>query len=66
MDKETLEMFRRQLLEKKEEIFNEAGKTLSEMTDQTSNVPDPNDRATIESGRSFELRIRDRERKLVS
>jgi len=66
MDKEKLEMFRIQLLAKKKEILNEAGKTLSEMTDQTSNVPDPNDRATIESGRSFELRIRDRERKLVS
>ena len=36
------------------------------MTDQNENVPDPNDRATIESGRSFELRIRDRERKLLS
>ena len=36
------------------------------MTDQNQNVPDPNDRATIESGRSFELRIRDRERKLLS
>lgn len=66
MDKEKLELFRLQLQAKKEEILNEAGKTLSEMTDQTSNVPDPNDRATIESGRSFELRIRDRERKLVS
>jgi DnaK suppressor protein len=66
MDKDKLELFRMQLLAKKEEILNEAGKTLSEMTDQTSNVPDPNDRATIESGRSFELRIRDRERKLVS
>jgi DnaK suppressor protein len=66
MDKETLELFRTQLLEKKEEIHSETGKTLSEMTDQTSNVPDPNDRATIESGRSFELRIRDRERKLLS
>jgi len=66
MDKEKLEQFRIQLLAKKEEILNEAGKTLSEMTDQTSNVPDPNDRATIESGRSFELRLRDRERKLVS
>ncbi len=66
MDKEKLELFRQQLLAKKEEIANEAGKTLSEMTDQTSNVPDPNDRATIESGRSFELRIRDRERKLLS
>jgi DnaK suppressor protein len=66
MEKEILEQFRSQLLEKKDDILNEAGKTLSEMTDQTSNVPDPNDRATIESGRSFELRIRDRERKLLS
>ena len=66
MDKEQLEKFRSQLLEKRDEILAEAGKTLSEMTDQTTNIPDPNDRATIESGRSFELRIRDRERKLLS
>jgi DnaK suppressor protein len=39
---------------------------MTEMTDQTTNVPDPNDRATLESGRSFELRIRDRERRLLS
>ena len=66
MDKEQMEKFRSQLLEKRDEILAEAGKTLSEMTDQTTNIPDPNDRATIESGRSFELRIRDRERKLLS
>jgi len=66
MDKEQLEQFRSQLLQKRDEIFAEAGKTLSEMTDQTTNIPDPNDRATVESGRSFELRIRDRERKLLA
>ncbi len=66
MEKETLEKFREQLIQKREEIINEAGRTLSDMTDQNENVPDPNDRATIESGRSFELRIRDRERKLLS
>lgn len=66
MNKEQLELFRTQLMAKKQEIMTDAGKTLSEMTDQTSNVPDPNDRATLESGRSFELRIRDRERKLLS
>lgn len=66
MDKETTEMFRKQLVQKKEDILVEAGKTKSEMTDHTTNVPDPNDRATLESGRSFELRIRDRERKLLS
>ena len=66
MDKEKLELFRLQLLQKKQEILSDAGKTMTEMTDQTTNVPDPNDRATLESGRSFELRIRDRERKLLS
>lgn len=66
MDKEQLELFRAQLLQKKQEIMADAGKTMTEMTDQTTNVPDPNDRATLESGRSFELRIRDRERKLLS
>jgi len=66
MEKETLEKFKNQLIQKREEILNEAGRTLSDMTDQNENVPDPNDRATIESGRSFELRIRDRERKLLS
>ncbi len=66
MKKEQLEKFRSQLLDKRDEILAEAGKTLSDMTDQTTNIPDPNDRATVESGRSFELRIRDRERKLLS
>lgn len=66
MDKETIEKFRLQLTEKRDEILNDAGKTLSEMTDQTTNIPDPNDRASVESGRSFELRIRGRERKLLS
>lgn len=66
MDDNKLDFFRNELENKKREILDEAGKTMNEMTDQTSNVPDPNDRATIESGRSFELRIRDRERKLLS
>ncbi len=66
MDKEQVEKFRSQLLEKRDGILAEAGKTLTEMTDQTTNIPDPNDRATIESGRSFELRIRARERKLLA
>lgn len=66
MEKKIVEKFKQQLIKKREEILNEAGRTLSDMTDQSENVPDPNDRATIESGRSFELRIRDRERKLLS
>lgn len=36
------------------------------MTDGGGNFPDPTDRASAESDRNFELRIRDRERKLLS
>ncbi|MCK9174015.1 MAG: RNA polymerase-binding protein DksA [Desulforhopalus sp.] len=61
---ERIKFFRKQLLTTRDEMLLEANKTLNEMT-ETSNVPDPNDRATLESGRSFELRIRDREQKLV-
>jgi DnaK suppressor protein len=35
------------------------------MTDEKTNFPDPTDRAALESDRNFELRIRDRERKLI-
>lgn len=66
MEKELLEKFRKQLTEKRKDILEEANRTLADMTDQSSNVPDPNDRASIESDRSFELRIRDRERRLLT
>ncbi len=66
MEKKLVEEFKQKLIDKRDEILNEAGRTLSDMTDNNANIPDPNDRATVESGRSFELRIRDRERKLLS
>ncbi len=66
MDNEQLKKFRKQLQDKRDEILSETEKTLSEMTDQSGNIPDPNDRASVESGRNFELRIRERERKLLS
>ncbi len=66
MDLKQLDTFKEQLENMRDTILNEAGKTLSEMTGRHDNIPDPNDRATVESDRSFELRIRDRERKLLS
>jgi DnaK suppressor protein len=36
------------------------------MNDEKTNFPDPTDRASLESDRNFELRIRDRERKLIN
>ncbi len=62
---EKLEMFRTMLVQKINELLSEAGKTVSEMTSGKENFPDPNDRASLESDRNFELRIRDRERKLI-
>ena len=66
MDAEKLGYFRTVLNDEMRQLLNEAGKTVSEMTSDTTNFPDPNDRATQESDRSFELRIRDRERKLIN
>ena len=62
---EKLEAFRAMLIQKINELLTEAGKTVSEMTNGKENFPDPNDRASLESDRNFELRIRDRERKLI-
>jgi DnaK suppressor protein len=66
MDTEKKEYFRGILLEEMRMLLEEAGKTVSEMTADNTNFPDPNDRATQESDRTFELRIRDRERKLIN
>ena len=46
-------------------LLKEANKTVSDMTDMRENFPDPTDRASMESDRNFELRIRDRERRLI-
>ncbi len=65
MEQAQLEHFRKLLQGKLDELLGEADKTLEVMTDSDEHFPDPTDRATIESDRSFELRIRDRERKLI-
>lgn len=66
MDQERIEHYRQVLNEEMRTLLGEAGKTVSEMTAENVNFPDPTDRATQESDRSFELRIRDRERKLIN
>jgi len=65
MEQEKLEEFRQILQSQLDDLLREAGKTVSEMTDEKTNFPDPTDRASLESDRNFELRIRDRERKLI-
>jgi DnaK suppressor protein len=66
MDQEQFKYFRNKLEQMSKELLSEADKTLSEMTDHNDHYPDPTDRASAESDRNFELRIRDRERKLLA
>lgn len=66
MDDKQLQKFKGLLEEMKDKIINDVEQTLTDMTTQNGNIPDPNDRATVESDRNFELRIRDRERKLMN
>lgn len=66
MESAKREYFKNVLMEEMRTLLEEAGKTVSEMTSDNTNFPDPNDRATQESDRNFELRIRDRERRLIN
>ncbi len=66
MDKANLEEFREILNQQLKELLSDADKTVNDMTEEVENFPDPTDRASLESDRNFELRIRDRERKLIN
>jgi DnaK suppressor protein len=66
MDKAKIKEFRQLLNEQMDQLLRDAEKTVSDMTDEKTNFPDPTDRASLESDRNFELRIRDRERKLIN
>ena len=65
MKKKDVESFRKLLTERLENLLAEASQTVSGMTGEIANFPDPTDRAALEADRNFMLRIRDRERKLI-
>jgi len=65
LTKKKMKYFKGHLNERLNELLDEANKTVSGMSDHKENLPDPSDRATLESDRNFTLRIRDRERKLI-
>ena len=65
MNKKDREFFKKYFVEKLEELINQAGNTVSGMTETKENFPDPADRAALEADRNFMLRIRDREAKLI-
>jgi DnaK suppressor protein len=65
MQKKSKENFKKHLTERLEDLLNQAGDTVSGMTETKENFPDPADRAALEADRNFMLRIRDREAKLI-
>ena len=65
MNEAQLAAFRHRLSVLKRDILNSAGETTEHLREDTSVVPDPADRATIEEEHALELRTRDRERKLL-
>ena len=60
MKKKDKEFFKEYLTERLEDLLNQAGHTVSGMTETKENFPDPTDRAALEADRNFMLRIRDR------
>jgi RNA polymerase-binding transcription factor len=66
VDEKRLEFFRSRLNEQMKELIGEAAKTVNDMTVTEGEFPDPTDRASWESDRNFLLRIRERERKLIT
>ena len=57
--------FRNILLAWRQELMEEADRTMHHLQDEQANLPDPADRATQEEEFALELRTRDRERKLI-
>ncbi|MGC4060402.1 MAG: RNA polymerase-binding protein DksA [Aquabacterium sp.] len=65
MSDKQLDFFRNRLEAQKDDLLSNAGETTEHLREDTSIVPDPADRATIEEEHALELRTRDRERKLL-
>lgn len=60
------EYFRRKLLQWREDILRGSDVTLRQLKEEDMRLPDQSDWASAEIQRAFELRTRDRERKLLS
>jgi DnaK suppressor protein len=65
MNEKQLDFFRAKLQALKDDLLSNADETTEHLREDTTIVPDPADRATIEEEHALELRTRDRERKLL-
>lgn len=65
MEEKDLSFFKELLTERLNDLLSHADNTVTGMTVPKENFADPTDRASHEANRNFELRIRDREHKLI-
>jgi DnaK suppressor protein len=66
LSKTQLDKFREQLTTWRKELDDGLNQTIQSMhQEEQTSFPDPTDQATVETDRNFDLRIRDRERKLI-
>ena len=65
MDQQNLDYFRKLLTDMLADAHHKGDATIENMNDSNELFADPADRATAESDRSFTLRIRDRELRLI-
>ena len=66
MNAKMKEYFRQKLESWKDELLKESSQTLNNLQTENEAKPDMTDRASEEIVRTFELRTRDRERKLIN
>ena len=66
MNAKMKEYFRQKLVNWKKDLLKESSQTLNNLQSENEAKPDITDRASEEIDRSFELRTRDRERKLIN
>ena len=66
MNAKMKEYFRQKLESWKNELLRESSQTLNNLQTENEAKPDMTDRASEEIDRTFELRTRDRERKLIN
>lgn len=64
MSPRQLEFFRHRLQEERRQLLSNAQETTTHLQDNES-TPDPSDRASVEEEHTLELRVRDRERKML-
>ena len=60
------EFFRRKLIEWKDSMLDQSRDTVQTMQEDTTNIPDLADRASVETDWALELRTRDRQLKLIA